>query len=104
MGGHVHWPQGPSPGSLPGYGGRGERKSVHTEREEKRTERPKLYREEPLGEGQPSPWADKFRVGGPVCQAENEGCWENLEARSALICKYAPALICKYVPCPLSFC
>uniref|UniRef100_A0A0V1KHR0 Uncharacterized protein n=1 Tax=Trichinella nativa TaxID=6335 RepID=A0A0V1KHR0_9BILA len=28
-----------------------------------------LYREEPLGEGQPSPWAGKFRVGGRVCQS-----------------------------------
>ena len=53
-----------------------------------------LYREEPLGEGQPSPWAGKFRVGGRVCQVGTEGCWENLEARSALVCK-----ICTAVPC-----
>ena len=48
-----------------------------------------LYREEPLREGQPSPWAGKFKVGDRVCQIENEGCWENLEARFALV-KYAP--------------
>ena len=44
-----------------------------------------LYREEPLGKGQPNPRAGKFKVGGRVCQIETEGCWENLEARSALI-------------------
>jgi hypothetical protein len=44
-----------------------------------------LYREESLGQGQPSLWAGKFRVWGRICQVE--GCWENLEARSALICK-----------------
>ena len=54
-----------------------------------------LYREEPLGEGQPSPWAGKFRVGGRVCQVGTEGCWENLEARSALVCK-----ICTSDPYP----
>ena len=53
-----------------------------------------LYREEPLGEGQPSPWAGKFRVEDRVCQEGTEGCWVNLEARSALICK-----ICTSVPC-----
>jgi hypothetical protein len=53
-----------------------------------------LYREEPLGEGQPSPWAGKFRVEDRVCQEGTEGCWVNLEARSALICK-----ICISVPC-----
>jgi hypothetical protein len=46
-----------------------------------------LYREEPLGEGQPSPCPGKFWVGGKVCQVETEGFWENLEARSSLICK-----------------
>jgi hypothetical protein len=30
-----------------------------------------------------------------VCQIGTEGCWENLEARSALICK-----MCTSVPCP----
>ena len=52
-----------------------------------------LYREEPLGEGQPSPWAGKFRVGGRVCQVGTEGCWENLKARSALICKIIKSLV-----------
>lgn len=46
-----------------------------------------LYTEEPLGEGQPSPWARKFRVGGRVRQVGTEGCWENLEARSTFISK-----------------
>jgi hypothetical protein len=41
-----------------------------------------LYREEPLGEGYPSPCAGKFRVRGRV---GTEGCWENLEARSDLV-------------------
>jgi hypothetical protein len=54
-----------------------------------------LYREEPLGEGQASPWAGKFRVGGRVCQVRTEGCWENLEARFALLCKISTS-----VPCP----
>jgi hypothetical protein len=27
-----------------------------------------LSREKPPGEGQPKPWADKFRVEGRVCQ------------------------------------
>ena len=39
-------------------------------------------------------WTGKFRVGGRVCQIETEGCWENLEARSVLVCK-----ICTAVPC-----
>ena len=45
-----------------------------------------LHREEPLREGQLSPWAGKFRIEGRVCQVGSEGCWENLEARSALVC------------------
>lgn len=32
-------------------------------------------------------WAGKFRVGGRVCQLGIEGCFENLQARSALVCK-----------------
>lgn len=54
-----------------------------------------FYREKPLGEGQPSPWAGKFRVGGRICQVGSEGCWENLEARSASVCKIGTP-----VPCP----
>lgn len=53
------------------------------------------YREEPLGDGQPSSWAGKFRVGDRICQKETAGCWENLEVRSALICKIRTS-----VPCP----
>ena len=30
-----------------------------------------FYREEPLGEGQPSPWAAKFRVGGQGVPGRN---------------------------------
>jgi hypothetical protein len=32
-----------------------------------------LYREEPLGEGQPSPWARKFKVGGGSSQIGTDG-------------------------------
>ena len=39
--------------------------------------------------------AGKFKVGGRISQVGTEGCWENLEARSALVCK-----ICTSVPCP----
>lgn len=46
-----------------------------------------------MREGQPSPWAEKFRVGDRVCQVGTEGCKEDLETRSALICK-----ICTSVP------
>ena len=53
-----------------------------------------FYREEPFGEGEPRPRAGKFRTRGRVCQVGTEGCWENLEARSALVCK-----ICTSVPC-----
>ena len=75
-----------------GWGGEGERTkerdSMQREsgEEGRETKMSGLYREEPLGEGQPSPWAGKFRVGGRVCQVGTEGCWENLEARSDLIC------------------
>jgi hypothetical protein len=72
---------------------RRERRRRKEEREEE-TKTFSLHREEPLGEGQPSPWAGQFRVGGRVCQIAPEGCWENLEARSALMCK-----ICMSAPC-----
>ena len=39
-----------------------------------------LYREEPLEEGQFSPWAGKFRVWDRVCKVGTGGCWESLEA------------------------
>lgn len=62
-----------------GGGGRGK---VREKR--KRAKYLNLYREEPLGGGQASLGAGKFRVGGRVCQAETEGSWENLEVRSSL--------------------
>jgi hypothetical protein len=52
-----------------------------------------LYREEPLGVGQPSPWTEKFSIGGRVCQVGTEGCWENLRAKFVLVCK-----LCTSVP------
>jgi hypothetical protein len=33
------------------------------------------------------PWDGKFRVEDRVYQVGTGGCWENLEARSALLCK-----------------
>ena len=44
-------------------------------------------REEPVGKGQPSPLGWKVQGWSMVCQIGTEECWENLEARSALICK-----------------
>jgi hypothetical protein len=38
------------------------------------------------GEGKPNLWAGKFRVEGMLCQVGTEGCWENPEARSTLVC------------------
>lgn len=52
-----------------------------------------LCRQEPLGKGQPNPWAGKFGDGCRVCQVRTEGCWE--KSRFALICK-----ICTIVSCP----
>jgi len=37
-----------------------------------------LYREEPLEEGQPSPWTKKFGVETSVHLVGTEECWENL--------------------------
>lgn len=53
-----------------------------------------LYREKPLGEGQPSPWSGKFKVGGRVCLVGTKECLENLEARSALVCKICTSVFC----------
>jgi hypothetical protein len=46
-----------------------------------------LYREESLGEGQTRwSWAGKFKIWDQVQgMPGTEGCWENLEARSALV-------------------
>lgn len=46
-----------------------------------------LYREEPLKEEPALGW--EVQSWGRICQIRTEGCWEYLEARSALI-KYAP--------------
>ena len=88
----------PRPGKSPWaeVGGKKERRGIHQERREgemweerksRKTKMSELHKEEPLGEGQPIPWARNFRVGGRVCQIGTVGSWENLEARSALICK-----------------
>jgi hypothetical protein len=55
-------------------GGRRKRKSVHKQGEQKEGERREaklsgLYREELLGEWQPSPLAGKFRAEGGLCKA-----------------------------------
>lgn len=61
---------------------------MHVQRERARdTKTSGLYREEPFGAGQPSPWDGKFGIRGRVSQEGTEGCWENLEARSSLVCK-----------------
>jgi hypothetical protein len=35
----------------------------------------------------------KVKIGGRVCQIGTEGCWENLESRSALICKICASVL-----------
>ena len=50
------------------------RERIHVQREEAReTQMSGLQREEPLGEGQPSSWAGKFRVGGQGMPDRNRG-------------------------------
>ena len=65
-----------------------ERACTQRERREKRreTKMSGLYRKVPLGEGNHSPWSKTFRVESRVYQVRTEGCWENLEARSTLVC------------------
>jgi hypothetical protein len=66
---------------------------MHMERENEKRGREKrreikmsgLHRKKPLEE-KPSPWAAQFMVEGEVCQVGTEGDWENLEARSTLVC------------------
>lgn len=86
-------PQGLRPGKSDiGRMGQREKDRVHPQREE---ESQNVYIiEKSLGEGQPSPKAGKFR-GARVQQVGTRGCWEDQEARSALVCK-----ICTSVPCP----
>jgi hypothetical protein len=63
-----------------GGGGRGEEEEKEREKERERERERKmsgLYMEEPLCEGQPSPWIGKFRVGFRVCQVGTEEFWES---------------------------
>ena len=62
------------PGEL--WGGKRGRERACSQRDEKEKRETKmsgLYREEPLGEGQPNLWAGKSRVGGRVCQVRRPG-------------------------------
>lgn len=83
------------------------RKRVHTQRESKCRERKRegedkmcaLYREELLGEGKPSPSAEKFRVEVPTRPCNRQGLgqgmgrsWENLRPGPLSYVKYAPQL------------
>jgi hypothetical protein len=52
-----------------------------------------LHRKETLREGQPSPGAGKFKVGGRVCWVVN-GMQENPEVRPALIWKICTSVSC----------
>jgi hypothetical protein len=70
-----------------------ERKREKEEEEKRVPKMSGLYRKEPPWGT--SPWAGKFRGGGRLCWVGTERCWENLQARSALVCK-----ICTLVPCP----
>jgi hypothetical protein len=81
--------------------GRGERKRKYVQRERREGE---VGREQNIyiiyqranGEGQPSPCTEKFRVRGWVFQVGTEGCWENLEARCALVCKIHTSAFCSW--------
>jgi hypothetical protein len=53
-----------------------------------------LYGKNHLGERKPSPWAGKFRVEDWVCQVGTEGCQENPEARSTLVCYVWTSAVC----------
>jgi hypothetical protein len=64
-------------GRKTGERGNTKRKCEHREGE-KRGRRGQFYREEPLWEGQPSPWTGKFRVEGGICQVERLGCWRTI--------------------------
>ena len=77
--------------------GRLREREKHTQRKKRRrrdthTRISELYREDPLGEGQPSPWAGKFRVGGRVCQVGTEEFWKTLGGQ---ICFGVSTLVCK---------
>jgi hypothetical protein len=64
------------------------------EERERETKMSGSCREEPLGEGQSSSWAGKFRVRGRVYQVRTKGCRESLEARSALVCEICISIFC----------
>lgn len=72
---------------------RSQRKRGRRRKREGEAKMSRFYREEPLGNGQPSPWAGKFRVGARVCQEGAEVCWEILVTRSALVCKVGTAVL-----------
>jgi hypothetical protein len=93
----IHWSYEWGQGSSHGEGDRreGEEKERGCiERWGRETKMHGLYRVEHLGEGQPCPWAGKFRVGDRVCQVGTEGCWENLEALFTLVCKTRTSTSC----------
>lgn len=76
--------------------GERKRKGVCSRKGEKeRAGETKMYREGPLVEEQPSPWARRFRIRARVCLVGTKECWGNLDARAALIRK-----IYTSVPCP----
>ena len=102
--------QGLKPGKLPrgGREGRGKREKV-TEvgwKESNREETKKICLDYIGNRGKSlwgrrdrhtSPWTGEFRVGNRVYQIGTEECWENLEARPALVYK-----ICTSAPYPRS--
>ena len=66
------WPEAGTSGRVQGRHDQTELDHVSSSQEAKDTravtKMSGLYREEPLGEGQPSPWAGKFRLEGSMCQ------------------------------------
>jgi len=78
---------GPKDGTQKRHHG-GEREKGRTQRQkEGGGRRPRWEEQKYLAYIGRSLWAGKFMVGGRVCQEGTEGCWENLEARTALIYK-----------------
>ena len=68
-------------------GGEGKREGEREGRGEGRTTMSGLYSEELLDETEPSPWVGKFSV-------EGRECWENPEARSALVFEIGTSATC----------
>lgn len=76
-----------------GRQGKGERKGcMGRQKKGRETKMSGFYREEPLEEWQPSSW--KAQGWGKDMPGRAKGCWENLEARSALECKTCTSPIC----------